>query len=165
MENTPPSEPSGEILEQPPIEQLPSGDAELIRSQRRTILIIIGIALVFFVIVIASFALLMQAPNRTVAQLRDVFIIFLALESLLTGFVLVILMIQLSRLINLLNNEIKPILESTNDTVNNLRGTTTFLSESLVQPVIKMNEYLAGITKLLALTGIMRSTKKNKSKP
>jgi hypothetical protein len=66
-----------------------------------------------------------------------------------------------TRLINLLQNEIRPILDSTNETVSTLRGTTAFLSNNLVEPVIKLNEYLAGFSQLLQVMGLGRkSTKK-----
>jgi len=78
----------------------------------------------------------------------------MALESLLIGAVLVILIVQVARLTNLLQNEIKPILDSTNETVSTLRGTTEFLSDNLVQPVIKLNEYIAAVQRLLELLGI-----------
>ncbi len=72
-----------------------------------------------------------------------------------------LLLIQVTRLINLLNNEIRPILDSTNETVSTLRGTTAFLSNNLVEPVIKLNEYLAGFSQLLQVIGVGRkSTKK-----
>ena len=90
------------------------------------------------------------------ARVRDIFIIFLALESLLIGAALVILMIQLAGLINLLQNEVKPILKSTSETVNTLRGTTAFLSENMVEPVIKLNSYLAGLKKFFDLLHIIR---------
>jgi len=80
----------------------------------------------------------------------------MALESLLIGAALVVLIIQLASLINLLQNEVKPILKSTSDTVNTLRGTTEFLSENLVEPVIKLNSYLAGLRKVIDLLGIIR---------
>jgi len=60
-------------------------------------------------------------------------------------------MVQLATLINLLQNEIKPILEATNETANTVRGTAKFLSDSAVEPVIKLNEYLAGLKKLYDL--------------
>ena len=88
--------------------------------------------------------------------MRDIFIIFLALESLVIGAALVVLIIQLASLINLLQNEVKPILKSTNETVNTLRGTSAFLSENLVEPVIKLNSYLAGLKKLFDMFGINR---------
>jgi uncharacterized protein YoxC len=67
----------------------------------------------------------------------------MALESLLIGLTLVILIVQLARLINLLQNEIKPILDSTNETVSTMRGTITFLSDNLAEPVVKLNETFA----------------------
>jgi hypothetical protein len=91
---------------------------------------------------------LLASPRTDTARVRDIFIIFMALESLLIGLVLIILVIQLARLINLLQNEIKPIMDSTNETVSTLRGTATFLSDNLVEPVIKLNEYLAGFKQL-----------------
>jgi hypothetical protein len=87
----------------------------------------------------------------------------MALESLFLGLTLVILIIQLARLINLLQNEIAPILESTNETVNTLRGTSEFLSDNLVEPVIKMNERAAGVTQALRIIGLVRGTKPKKS--
>jgi hypothetical protein len=95
-------------------------------------------------------------PSTDTAKIRDIFIIFMALESLLMMLVLVILIVQIARLINLLQNEIKPILDSTNETVSTLRGTTTFLSDNLVEPVIKLNEYTAGLQQLLSVLGLLR---------
>jgi len=90
------------------------------------------------------------------ANIRDIFIIFLALESLIIGGALVILIVQLAGLVNLIQNELKPILKVTSETVNSLRGTTEFLGENLVEPVIKLNSYLAGIRKFLHLLGVRK---------
>ena len=90
-------------------------------------------------------------PGTDTARVRDIFIIFMALEFLLIGIVMIILIVQLARLTLLLQNEIKPILDSTNETANTLKGTTQFLSEHLVEPVLKMNQYLAGLNKLVGL--------------
>jgi hypothetical protein len=139
----------------------PASSKELEKQQRRIVIIIIAIALVILVVIVASFVFLMRAQASNVAQLRDVFIIFLALQSLLIGLVLVILMIQLATLINLLQNEIKPILDSTNETVSNLRGTTNFLSDNLVEPVIRLNETMAGFMQFLVIMGLTRKRKKS----
>jgi amino acid permease len=95
--------------------------------------------------------MLVKAGPETAALVRDIFIIFMALVFLLLSASLVILIIQLATLINLLQNEIKPILESTHETVNTLKGTTTFLSNNLVEPVIKLNESLAGLKRFFDL--------------
>ena len=78
---------------------------------------------------------------------------------MIIGLVLVILVVQLAQLTNLLQTEIKPILDSTNDTVSTLRGTAKFLSDNLNEPVIKLNEYLAG---LQTITKIVLPTRKKK---
>jgi hypothetical protein len=120
------------------------------------------LVLVVTVISLAIYYLLTASPDKT-EQIRDVFIIILAVQSLMMGLVMVILILQLARLINLIQNEIRPILDSTSETVSNLRGTTMFLSENVVEPVIKMNEYLAGFTQFFATIGLVRrSSKKNK---
>lgn len=110
---------------------------------------IIGL-LIFCVILIAAVYFLLQ-PATPTDKIRDIFIIFMALESLLVGIVLIILVVQIAILINLIQNEVKPILTSTNETVQNLKGTASFLSDHLVEPVIKLNEYLAGVKKLFDL--------------
>jgi hypothetical protein len=79
-----------------------------------------------------------------VEVIRDIFIIALAIESCLFGIVLIFLLISLIRLINMIEFEIKPILEQTNETVSTLRGTTTFVSQKVVKPVAKATGYLVG---------------------
>jgi len=123
-------------------------------DRRRIAFLIAGVVLFLGLIIIAVY-FLMQ-PAAPTEKIRDVFIIFMALESLVIGVALVILMIQLAILINLLQNEIKPILDSTSETVNTIRGTATFLSDNLTEPVIKLNEYLAGIKRLLELFRLVK---------
>ena len=122
-----------------------------LRKQRQLIIgLVAGVVVVLAVTITALVFLLSPGLTsaETVARIRDVFIIIMAFESLLIGAVLVILIIQLARLTNLLQNEIKPILDSTNQTVSNLRGTSQFISDNLAEPVIKINEYVAALQKL-----------------
>ena len=114
------------------------------------------IAVVIIGLLVTGIVLLATAGNTTTTMVRDIFIILMALESIVIGVALVILVIQLSSLINLLQNEIKPILQNTSDTVNTLKGTTTFLSDNLATPVIKLNSSVAGLRKLLNLIGLFR---------
>ena len=90
---------------------------EELRRQRMTIIVIAIIVFVAILIFVGLIIFLLNpnTPQIYVARIRDVFIIIFAIQSLFIGLVLVILMVQLARLTNLLQNEIKPILESTND--------------------------------------------------
>lgn len=133
-----------------------------IRKQRITIAGIVLLIIIILGLLITGLVFLISpglTNIETVARLRDVFIIMMALESLLIGLALSILIIQIARLTNLIENEVKPILNSTNETISNLRGTTKFLSDNLVEPVIKLNEILAVFQRL---NDILKITKKEK---
>src|SRR5665648_1168203 len=119
-------------------------------SKRKIVFWIIGLIIVVALIVFAV-VVLFQSDVQTTSRIRDIFIIFMALQSLIIGVALIILIIQLATLINVLKNEVKPILDTTNETVKNLRGTTTFLGNTLVEPVMKLNEYMAGFKKFFDL--------------
>lgn len=122
------------------------------RKRRWVIAGAIFLVLILLAGMVAAIIALTRNPD-VATNVRDIFIIFMAFESLIIGAALVILVIQIAGLINLLQNEVKPILQSTSDTVNTLRGTTEFLSENLVEPVIKLNSYLAGLRKFFDLFG------------
>jgi hypothetical protein len=130
------------------LEQIPTNNAEPTEKGSKVGLIIGGV--IVLGLLITGLIFLLQ-PGTNTARVRDIFIIFMALEFLLIGIVMIILIVQLARLTLLLQNEIKPILDSTNETANTLKGTTQFLSEHLVEPVLKMNQYLAGISKVIGL--------------
>ena len=120
-------------------------------NERAIIIGIVLAALAFLTIITLVTVGLLRQDSETTSKIADVFIIFMGLEFLVIGLVLVILIIQLARLINLLQNEIKPIVESTNETVSTLRGTTQFLSDNLSEPVIKLNEYMAGVSEFFKI--------------
>ncbi len=139
-------------------EMSPEEEAEYRSALRKRRWIMAGILLAA-VVVLAGIVLAIIALTKNPAMatnVRDIFIIFMAFESLIIGAALVVLVIQIASLINLLQNEVKPILQSTSETVNTLRGTTEFLSENLVEPVIKLNSYLAGLRKFFDLFGIKK---------
>jgi hypothetical protein len=129
--SAPPADPAAEL-------------AALQEKRRMTMYLAGGVSLFLLIVGLAVWGLTRDAALT--ANLRDVFIIFMAFETLLIGFVLVILIVQLARLINLLQNEIKPILDSTNETVSTMRGTVTFISDNLAEPVVKVNEYFAAFS-------------------
>lgn len=75
---------------------------------------------------------------------RDVAIIILAVESIIIGILLAVLVVQVIRLVKLLREEVMPILNSTQETVSTVRGTASFVSDHVVQPVVKVSSFTAG---------------------
>lgn len=122
---------------------------------KRVMWIAIGGAVLLLILLAVAIYFLLQ-PATPTNRIRDVFIIVVALETLVIGVALIVLIVQLASLINLLQNEVRPILHATTDTVNTLRGTAEFLGESVVEPVIKLNGYLAGIQRMIELIGFRR---------
>jgi uncharacterized membrane protein len=125
-------------------------------NRQRTIMIVAVVLLILLVAGIVAAVIGLLQPSAPTERIRDIFIIFMALESLLIGAALIVLIVQFASLINLLQNEVRPILEATNETVNHLRGTTEFLGENMVEPVIKMSSYLAGMKRMLELFGVKK---------
>ena len=120
-------------------------------GRQRAILIGIGLGVVLLIVLaIAAVIFMVRNPAQT-ETLRDVFIIFMALEGLLIGLALVVLVVQLALLTNLLKHEIKPILDSTNEAARTLRGTAAFMSQNMVEPVIKAHASVAAVRSALDL--------------
>ena len=124
------------------------------RSRNIVTILIIGVV-VFLVLLGVAIYFLLQ-PGTPTDRIRDVFIIIVALESLVIGVALIVLVVQLASLINLLQNEVRPILSTTSETINTLRGTVEFLGENAVEPVIKLNGYLAAMTRVIELLGVKK---------
>ncbi len=143
----------------PPAPQLTPEQQAVLREQERRQRIIVasmvaGIVLIAVLLSVTIYYLLQ--PTTPTDQIRDVFIIVVALESLVVGVALIVLIVQMATLINLLQNEVRPILNATNETVNTLRGTVEFLGEEVIEPVMKLSGYLAGLTRMLELMGIKK---------
>lgn len=112
--------------------------------------IVIILSILLLAVIAGIVVLATQGPVVT-QHVRDIFIILLALQIFVIGVALIVLIVQLATLTNLLQNEVKPILHSTTDTVNTLKGTVKFLSDNMTEPVIKLNASIASLNKLVSL--------------
>jgi len=86
-----------------------------------------------------------------VAVIRDIAIIVLAVESLIVGVLLIILILQIRSLTQMLEEEVQPILESTRETVSTVRGTTVFISDTFVRPVISVAGYASAANRVIGV--------------
>lgn len=123
--------------------------------------VVIGVivTLVLAGLLIWGIIALARSQGPTLEALRDIFIIFLAIESCLFGIILLLLLVMVVRLVNMLEFEIKPILEKTNETVGMVRGTTFFVSENVVKPVTTITSYAAGVRR--GLSALFGNPRKN----
>lgn len=82
---------------------------------------------------------------------RDIAIILIAVETLVVGAFLIVLIWEIRSLTRMLREEILPIINSADQTVRTVRTTTSFVSENLVQPVARLNGFFAGIAEALRI--------------
>ena len=116
---------------------------------------LIGILVVVIVLLVVMCYLLFNAPEAT-AIIRDISIIILALESIVVLLLLGVVIGMLWWLIQTLEKKITPILDTTNETVSNVsetvntvRGTATFVSDTVVSPIIKVVSYASGVKRAI----------------
>lgn len=110
---------------------------------------VIGGVIALVVLLVLLIWLAVWLANNYAAQIeafRDMFIIMLAVSSCGMALTGVIAVIMLIRLINMLEFEIKPILEKTQETIGTVQGTTRFVSQNVVKPTITLTGYAAGFT-------------------
>ncbi len=86
-----------------------------------------------------------------VALIRDIAIIGLAVESLVIGGLLIVLLFQIRGLARMLEDEVYPILESTKETATTVRGTTVFLSNTFVKPLINAVGYASAANRVMSV--------------
>lgn len=123
-----------------------TGDED-IRSAMIISAVIAAVILIGIIALAIVLALNADAAGPGVEILRDVVIILISLEMVLIGAAFIVLLVQFARLVNLVNNEVQPLLKSANDTVNTVRGTATFMSKHLTEPVMQANSAISGIMK------------------
>ncbi len=106
--------------------------------------IVVGVIVALVIVVLFGLVgwWLFVNPEAT-AVLRDIFIIFLGLGVLLVILLLIALIVittylvlKINDLIHLLDREIRPMLAQVQETTNTVKGTTTFISDQAVKPVI-----------------------------
>ncbi len=87
----------------------------------------------------------------TVVLIRDIAIIVLAFESLVIGVLLILLIIQMRGLAKMLQEEVQPILESARETATTVRGTTVFVGDTFIKPLIKAAGYASAANRVMSV--------------
>ena len=76
---------------------------------------------------------------------RDLAIVFLAVAAMVMTLLLAAVVVLLWRLIRVIQREIRPVLTNLQQTANTVRGTTEFVSDSFVSPLIRLSSFFSGV--------------------
>ena len=101
------------------------------------------IAAAGFLVLVMIFLYLMTHPVVT-NRLRDISIIILAITLIALDAILMVMMWQIIKLLMFLLEELKPVLESLQETSSTVRGTASFVSEGVTSPMIDVSAKTAG---------------------
>jgi hypothetical protein len=83
---------------------------------------------------------------ETLVVVKDVALVVLAVLAIVWLIVLIIVSLALL-------GEVRPILRRTQEILNNARGTTAFISETIVQPIIRVAGFMAGVRGAVGVLG------------
>jgi hypothetical protein len=148
--------------EQEIITDVAAPKSEVRLSTRQIIGISIIVVIVLALIIGAGYGMITH-PILT-AVIRDIAIIVLALVTIIIGLFLAILIFQLQSLMALLRDEIKPLLDSANETANTVRGTTVLVSDAVVTPMITAASFVSALGRTLrVLAGSPDRKKRSKT--
>lgn len=93
-------------------------------------------ALLIFILIGVGLYLLGGEHQSALERLRDIAIIFIVLASMLTVILLAAITVALILLFMQLKDKAIPILDETTGTINRIRGTTNFITEEAVKPLV-----------------------------
>jgi len=97
---------------------------------------------------------------------RDIAIVLLAIESLVVGVLLAILLGQLRALIRMLREDVEPLLDSAGDTARRVQGTVGLVTDTVVTPLVRVSSAVAGVREAInALIYFKRRKSPSADKP
>lgn len=124
------------------------------------IAIIVPLVVMLIITLVAVIAALadVQGVAEAVRMLRDLILVFIALELGLIFLSVAVLLVQVARLLNVLTEEVQPLLETTQETVQTAQNTVQFAGRNVLNPVIDMASSAAAISVLFSgLFGLRRA--------
>jgi len=113
------------------------------RAKKMIVIVSLAVVVMIALLVVAGF-FLYSRPQAT-TFLRDVAVIILAFETLVVIFFLGVMTVLLIYVILTLEREIKPVINATSETVYTVRGTTTFVSDTVVSPIMRVASTVGAI--------------------
>lgn len=118
-------------------------------TTKQKIFLISGIAAV---VLLTTLILIFLVTHPVVAgSVRDVFIILLAIQVFVLDVLMLVMLWQILKLLDYLIRELVPVINSLQETVGTVRGTTTFMSDNVVTPTIEVASKVAGIRRSVSV--------------
>ena len=117
--------------------------------------LVIVVVVVLALLGLGLYAVCGQSEDGTLSCLRDVAIIVLVLETFAVTILLAVIVLLFGRLITTIQQEVTPVLRSAKRTADTVQGTTAFVSDTFVAPLVGLAGFASGLkgTLLAILAG------------
>ncbi|MBL8154244.1 MAG: hypothetical protein JNM70_08680 [Anaerolineae bacterium] len=106
-----------------------------------------------------------EATGARLSYIRNIFLIIMVLEGIVIIGAISTLIVQVTRLVNLLQRESRPILHDARQAVQQAKGTVGFVSETATAPIIRAGAFLAGVRVFTREVGGIRRAVRRTVKP
>ena len=128
------------------------------------------IAIIFGVGILLAFSGELEITALRIQYIRNIFMVVIGLEGILIIGSIAVLVVQITRLINMLKRDVKPVLITAQETVNTAKGTVEFVGDNTVRPIIRTSAFLSGVGVVIRDAGgirraIRRTKEQNGRKP
>lgn len=130
--------------------------------------VLVAIIAGFFVLALALIALNPTGASALIGYIRDVLISVFCLQGIVIVVAFGLLLVQISRFVNLLRNETKPVTDQARETLTTVRTSATFVSRASAEPLIAVRSWFSGLVvffKVLLSIRALRSLTKKPEKP
>lgn len=136
---------------------------------RRIILIVTLVPAALFGVMFLLAVLLalsdLDSASDAVRMIRDLMIVFIAFELALIFVSVSVLLVQVSRLLNVLTEEVAPLLDATQETVQTAQNTVEFAGRNVLNPFIELSAFLSTLLSLLTSAFGLRRAYARANKP
>ena len=121
------------------------------------------IAIIFGLGLLLAFSSELEVTALRIEYIRNIFMVVLGLEGILIIGSIAVLIVQITRLVNMLKRDIKPVLTTAQETVNTAKGTVEFVGDNTVRPIIRTSAFLSGVGVVIRdVGGIRRAIRRTK---
>ena len=124
-----------------------------------------GVIVIIFVIgLLLAFTSELEITALRIQYIRNLFMIVIGLEGMLIIGAIAVLIVQITRLFNMVKRDVKPVLTTAQDTVNTAKGTVEFVGDNAVRPIIRASAFASGLGVVIRdMGGIRRAIRRTKN--
>ena len=115
------------------------------------LILIISIVFALILAILTVLGIVLFRNPQTTRLIRDFMIIILTIEAIIIGITIIIASIQITKYIRLIQEDIRPIMEQTSETITTIQETVHLIQSNAIKPLAKVFGNYKKFTSLLSI--------------